>query len=208
MAYGFTAASSQYLSTSSSPASGSPMTISIWARPTSSNTAAISVGVSGGTHRNQITVTGGNIWAATQVGVTTSVNANGTSTATNNTRNICGVFNSSTSRNIYVDGVSEGSNTGNIGVQNAADSIIIGSRYSTTLGAYYSGWIAEVGIWNAALTDAEIASLAKGMTCDKIRPQSLVFYAPLVRDLIDQKGRLTITNNNGATVASHPRVYA
>jgi hypothetical protein len=33
------------------------------------------------------------------------------------------------------------------------------------------GRIAEVGIWNAALTAAEIASLAKGMTCDKVRPQ-------------------------------------
>jgi hypothetical protein len=67
---------------------------------------------------------------------------------------------------------------------------------------------AEVGIWNAALTAAEIASLAKGMTCDKIRPQNLVFYAPLVRNLQDVKGGLTITNNNGATVANHPRVYA
>ena len=45
------------------------------------------------------------------------------------------------------------------------------------------------------------------MTCDKIRPQNLVFYAPLVRDLIDQKGGLTITNNNAATVANHPRIY-
>jgi len=73
---------------------------------------------------------------------------------------------------------------------------------------YFPGIIAEVGIWNVALTQPEIASLAKGMTCDKVRPQSLVFYAPLVRDLIDQKGGLTITNNNGATVANHPRVYA
>lgn len=67
---------------------------------------------------------------------------------------------------------------------------------------------AEVGIWNAALTDAEVASLAKGMTCDKVRPQSLVFYAPLIRDLQDARGGLAITNNNGATVANHPRVYA
>ena len=71
----------------------------------------------------------------------------------------------------------------------------------------FNGSLAEVGIWNAALTADEIASLAKGMTCDKIRPQSLVFYAPLVRDLIDQKGGLTITNNNAATVAAHPRIY-
>ena len=70
------------------------------------------------------------------------------------------------------------------------------------------GKIAEVGIWNAALTAEEIASLADGMTCDKVRPQSLVFYAPLVRDLIDYKGGLAITNTNTATVADHPRVYA
>jgi len=70
-----------------------------------------------------------------------------------------------------------------------------------------NGLIAEVGIWNVALTVAEIASLAKGITCDKVRPQSLVFYAPLVRDLSDQKGGRAITNNNGATVANHPRIY-
>ena len=69
------------------------------------------------------------------------------------------------------------------------------------------GRLAEVGIWNIDLTAAEIASLAKGMTPDKIRPQSLVFYAPLVRNLIDQKGGLALTNNNSATVANHPRLY-
>jgi hypothetical protein len=71
----------------------------------------------------------------------------------------------------------------------------------------YSGRIADVGVWSTDLNDSEIAALAKGMTCDKIRPQSLVFYAPLVRNLIDAKGGLTITNNNSATVADHPRIY-
>ena len=72
---------------------------------------------------------------------------------------------------------------------------------------FFNGLLAEVGIWNAALSPAEIASLAKGVTCDKIRPQNLVFYAPLIRDLLDQKGGKTITNNNGATVANHPCIY-
>ena len=62
-------------------------------------------------------------------------------------------------------------------------------------------------MWNAALTDAEIASLAKGYKPTRIRPQSLVFYAPLIRDLQDTRGSLAITNNNSATVANHPRVY-
>jgi hypothetical protein len=69
------------------------------------------------------------------------------------------------------------------------------------------GLSADVGIWNVALTAAEIASLAKGMACDKVRPQSLVFYAPLARDLIDVRGGRAITNNNTATVANHTRIY-
>jgi hypothetical protein len=96
-------------------------------------------------------------------------------------------------------------NTLTTAITNAVVPQINGRNGANNLNSFQA---AEVGIWNAALTAAEIASLAKGMTCDKIRPQSLVFYAPLVRDLIDQKGGLAITNNNGATVATHPRVYA
>ena len=119
-----------------------------------------------------------------------------------------GVFESSTSRTAYINGVVGATNTTNIGSQNAANTITIGARWNGSLGNYYNNDISEVGIWNVALTAAEIASLAGGMTCDKVRPQSLVFYAPLVRNLQDVKGGLTITNNNTATVAAHPRVYA
>lgn len=88
------------------------------------------------------------------------------------------------------------------------DRLGVGALVRGNVAAFYNGQAAEVGIWNAALTADEIASLADGFTCDKVRPQSLVFYAPLVRDLIDYKRGLTITNNNTATVANHPRVYA
>ena len=110
---------------------------------------------------------------------------------------------------IYANGT-QGTNaiTGNnltTAITNAVVPQINGRNGANNLNSFQS---AEVGIYNAALTAAEVAALAKGMTCDKVRPQSLVFYAPLVRDLIDAKGGLTITNNNGATVANHPRVYA
>jgi len=61
-------------------------------------------------------------------------------------------------------------------------------------------------MWQATLTAEEVASLSKGMTCDKIRPQSLVFYAPLVREIQDLARGMTLTNTN-STVANHPRVY-
>jgi hypothetical protein len=75
------------------------------------------------------------------------------------------------------------------------------------IGAWSTGDFAEIGIYQAALTDSEVASLAKGMTCDKVRPQSLVTYIPLVRDIQDLARGMTLTNTN-STVATHPRVYA
>ena len=121
----------------------------------------------------------------------------------------CGIFESTSLKKAYLNGANEGTNTVAITNETAATELLIGARRNNgAVGTYYGGLIAEVGIWNVALTQPEIASLADGMTCDKVRPQSLVFYAPLVRDLIDVKGGLTITNNNGATVANHPRVYA
>ena len=132
-----------------------------------------------------------------------------TTTSADTWHHAAGVYESATSRTPYLDGVAGTTNTTNSGTQNAADYINVGTRTaSSAQTSFFDGQIAELGVWNAALTAAEIASLAKGMTCDKVRPQSLVFYAPLVRDLIDYKGGLTLTNNNTATVANHPRVYA
>jgi hypothetical protein len=119
----------------------------------------------------------------------------------------CGVFTSATNRELFLNGASVGTST--VSAEPTVSLLKIGARTSSgSVGNFMQDDIADVGIWNVALTAAEIASLADGMTCDKIRPQSLVFYAPLVRDLIDVKGGLTITNNNSATVANHPRVYS
>jgi hypothetical protein len=120
----------------------------------------------------------------------------------------CGVQSATNNRTAYINGGSSSTNATTVNF--TANKFIIGAGKDNggNFILFADARIAECGIWNAALTAAEIASLAKGMTCDKIRPQSLVFYAALVRDLIDQKGGLTITNNNGATVANHPRVYA
>jgi len=120
----------------------------------------------------------------------------------------CAVHESNTSRTVYANASGTNNTTSVSGGVNSPAVFVGARRLNGVIGTYYTGLIAEVGIWNVALTADEIASLAKGMTCDKVRPQSLVFYAPLVRDLIDYKGGLTITNNNSATVANHPRVYA
>jgi len=119
----------------------------------------------------------------------------------------CGVFESSTSRKILLNGGSSVTNSTSRNVS-GQNNISIGTRFAAgAQGAFANALIAEAGIWNVALTDDEIASLAKGMTCNLVRPQSLVFYAPLIRELQDIKGGLTLTNNNTATVVDHTRVY-
>ena len=111
---------------------------------------------------------------------------------------------SSTSRLVYTNGVSGTISTTNLNPGTFTE-LKIGARPG---GINMTGLIAEVGVWDIDLNADEIASLSDGMTCDKVRPQNLVFYAPLIRDLQDVSGGLTITNNNTATVAAHPRVYA
>jgi len=162
----------------------------------------------------------GNAWAITahgnvagdpvqavQTGAATA--SQKTAFTTNTWHQVTGVFNATDSRTVYLDGSAGTTNTVSEVGATTATTLRIGTvLFNGSNILFTDGRIAEVGIWNAALTAAEVASLAKGMTCDKVRPQSLVFYAPLVRDLIDYKGGLTITNNNTATVANHPRVYA
>jgi hypothetical protein len=211
MAYQFTAASSQHMSVASAPVTNVPMTLACRANFSaagSGNWVLMSVGQSGSpSHRAVLLRTSGTL-NAQSVG-TADVRATSPSILTTATDyHAAAVFESTTSRAIYINGAVEGSNAGTSTLNTLNDFLIGARRNNGTAGLFMDGTLAEVGIWNAALTDAEIASLAAGMTCDKVRPQSLVFYAPLVRDLVDVKGGLTITNNNGATVANHPRVYA
>jgi hypothetical protein len=192
------------------PVTTSPWTINFWFRTTNMSQVKCLIALNNSGNNNVYATVyfrgdlpGDPIQILNQGG-SSQFNATTTSGCTSNTwHNACYVESSSSSRIIYLDGGSatinttaanySGLNSLNIGAFNAIEN--------------FSGEIAEVGLWNTALTAPEIASLSKGMTCDKIRPQSLVFYAPLVRDLIDQRGGRTITNNNGATVANHPRIY-
>ena len=205
--------STQYLS-ASAPANGSPMTIAAWCNPRIVQSGVpVSVGVGSGSHRNQLQVVNGGVGVlAVQLaavgGLGTFTQPTTDTSASGKWLHGAAVFTSATSRTPYLNGAAGTTNTADVGTQNTFNATTIGARWSTTLGLYFDGDIAEVGVWNVALTAAEIASLAKGFTCDRVRPQSLVFYAPLIRDLVDVRGGLAITNNNTATVANHPRVYA
>lgn len=217
MAYSFSSASSQYLSIPTAVVSAPPLTICAWqifpTLPTTANPAndivSLSSQTSSSVYRINYNPFNNPPMRLADAAASGSSVYFGSPTA-NTWFHYAGVFTSTTSRTPYFNGTAGTTDTTSVTHSTLPTHTTIGALFAGTSTPiqFNNGRIAEVGIWNAALSAAEIASLAKGMTCDKVRPQNLVFYAPLVRALVDQKGGLALTNNNGATVANHPRVYA
>lgn len=122
----------------------------------------------------------------------------------------CAVFIANNNRAVYLNGGNKG--TDNVQeLVNNLDTTSIGAnhRSSMTFARYTSGYLAECGIWNAALTDAEVAVLAEGYSPLLVRPQSLVSYWPLIGRTspeIDPVGGSDLTLVNGPTVGAHTRV--
>jgi hypothetical protein len=112
----------------------------------------------------------------------------------------CGVFSSSASRTVYLDGGSSATNTALR--TPIIDRLQVG-QWRTSL--HFNGSIAEAAFWTAALNADEVAALSKGVCPRLIRPQNLEIYLPLARDLIDIRGRTLTTS--GTTVVPHPRIY-
>jgi hypothetical protein len=208
MAYEFNG-TSQYLDTQSSPISGYPLTMFFRGTGRTQGRAGMVVTVNSGANpdRHQVSYSSGGVIAAASVVDPNSGAANtSTGVATNTPFAALGVYSSSTSRTAYLNGGEKVSNATNL-TPTGFNAIGIAARFASSWGSFFDGRMSDVAIWNDALTDDEAVSLAKGFKAYRIRPQSLVFYAPLIRTLQDLRGGLTITNNNSATVARHPRVY-
>lgn len=210
MAYSFASASTQYLS-GSSPVGGTlPITIACWARPTAVAVTQGLIELKNVGRTQFFLMYFGNDAAPNeplfvyQSGATTGSQGSKTRYAANTWNHCASLYSSTTSRTSLLDGASGTTNTTNTGASSVADMIIASNG---SISALLNGRMAEVAIWSANLNAAEIVSLAKGFKPTRIRPQSLVFYAPLVRNLQDVRAGLALTNNNTATVADHPRVY-
>lgn len=223
MARNFTKASSHYLEHAAAVVSSMPLTMACWGRA-SSYTAeaahslmAISRASGGVTDCylldvvNVSTLPGYPVlraWSGTGTGAT---GIYGTTTATAGTWfHAASVFASSTSRSCYLNAAKATttvSQTGGAFLNRTSIGRI--ANYKGTPINYWNGDIAEAGIWSAALTDGEVASLADGVSPLLVRPESLVAYWPLIgRDSpeSDRVGGFGMTVT-GATAAAHPRIY-
>lgn len=128
--------------------------------------------------------------------------------ATNTWHTVGGVHVSNTSRSVFLNGTKNTSVGNAAGITNVP-FLGVGIRYNslTTPNSPALGIsIAEVGVWDAVLTDEEFGILAKGVSPLSVRPQNLKHYIPLVRDPVDYM-LSPPTVSGSPTIVDHPRVY-
>lgn len=203
--------SSDYAEVATSPVSGMPLTISAWFNTPLISAQGQIVSVNLGLEADfamLIRSSGGIRARQTEASGAQDSSTSGSIVVVDTWNHGVAVFSSTTSRTVYLNNVA-----GTVGTVSVATStptkVLIGARYSAGVKAeFFNGKIAEVGIWNVALTAAEIAILSLGVSPLFIRPQNLVSYVPLIGRTspeIDYKGTgLTLT---GTATADHPRVY-
>lgn len=189
-----------------------PFTINFWFYPTISGLGTMQMVVLHNTVDNQR--------HAVQINTTTSrliynafttTNALATAGAnyTLNAWNMAtAVGTSSTSRTIYINGGNSVTNTTARAITTPT-RWLLASNYSTSVIPTYEGRVAELGIWNIALSTDDITSLYTGQKPTMIRPDSLKVYVPLVRDILDNKeATSSITSTiTDTTVVDHVRRY-
>lgn len=119
----------------------------------------------------------------------------------------CGVFAATNDRRVFLNGGSKGTNaTENEPTIANMDRLVIGRLEDLSPGQPFDGRIAEVVVWNVALTDAEVAIIARpGFPQHRYRPGNIIGYWPLGMgspepDWSGQGNNLTVT---GATIADH-----
>lgn len=105
----------------------------------------------------------------------------------------------------FLNGINDGNMTSAKSIQNTASTFRIGELGGANNPV--DGLLAEVGIWNVALTDAEMMALAKGVSPRLIRPGNLKGYWPLwgtgspERDQSGQGSHLTMSGTvNAGTI--------
>lgn len=203
-----------YVEATSGVVTAVPLTMSCWFNldNATANQTLMSVSASGATSARFAMIAAGAavndpLRAAVQAGGTV-VNAEAGTFLADTWHHGCAVFTSATSRTIYLDHATSGTNTTNI-TPNAAliNRTNLASQWgSGARGVTANGEIMEAAIWNVALEDAEIKALAQGFKPTQIRPNALVFYAPIIREIADYARGVTL-NQNATTVTPHHRRY-
>ena len=174
-----------FLQRDSTPVTAAPFTASLWFRADSigkSGTALfigdkdvadeqyrlqIAGAVAGDPVRWRIRNSAGTLTIATTTGYSANI-----------WHHACAVEASATDHRVFIDGGSKATSTTSKTVA-GSDRLTVGRNGDSTPDGEYDGRVCELAIWNVALTDEEVKALAGGVSPLRIRPDNLVFYAPI-----------------------------
>lgn len=197
-----------------------PVTIACWAKTSITGSTQIMGGLytSGSAfNRNAFNLVVGstNVVSAIAGGGTGGNSASSsTSISANTWFHACGVWTSATSRAAFLNGGGKGTDTVSqtpAGINRTSIGVGDGSSASTPFAPAGTGDIAEYAIWNVALTDAEVASLADGIHPFLVRPSALVAYYPLSGryspEINLESNSAIMTMQGTLTQSAHPRIF-
>lgn len=179
--------SSDYLENTNAVVTALPITMACWFYAGSDTTDEVimAVGDTDGVPRVQLQTAGTQGgdpigWGCT--GATTSATPRTTTGYTAGVwHHACGRSASATSHRVWLDGGGGATAITNVGTWSGPIRTNVGCRWNSgSRGAFFNGRLAHAAIWSVALTDAEVAVLATGVSPLLVRPTSLVSYWPLL----------------------------
>lgn len=202
----------QHLEISSAVISSEPISFAcwLWMDSISENNNMIVIGDSAGPDLIRMhahgSAAGDKIKAQAYDGTSSGIAETTTGFSATTWTHTAAVFTSDSSRSVYIDGGSKGTDTTAV-TASGMDNTRLSGYNADSVTVSYDGRLAEFGVWNVALTDAEVASLASGFSPLMIRPDGLVAYWPLIGRTspeIDVVGGFDMTLINSPTTAAHP----
>ncbi len=207
MAYNFDG-TSEFFTLGSMPVTAPPFTVVGWGQPDSELSFNVMFSIEqpndGHTLEWRGDVTNDPIRAYSVEGGVADAFSDKTNYANGVWAHAAGVWGSTASRTAYLDGAAGTENTSTITPGTLNASYI--AKRSIFGDAFFNGKLAEMAVWNIALTTEQIAILAARYSPLFVRIQSLVFHAPLIREAIDIVGGTTLTATGTPDVFTHPRI--
>ena len=218
MARHFNGADNEYLKNANAPVTAYPLTMACWFNSYSATADQYFICVVDydtdpiGDFQALVARGGGTgdpVWASSyRTGQSAASAVTSSGYSINTWHHACGVFAAADDRAVFIDGGSKGTNATSVVMEHISACSIGTVWRNDNPSVWMYGAIAEAAMWNAALTDEEVAILAKGYSPLLVRPQNLVAYWPLIRDTDDDiVGGFSMTPVNSPTVAAHPRVF-
>ena len=201
----FTNAANGRLTEAVATVTATPVTFAAWVKPSALTANQAIVGLS---HSSQtslyyfmfLAVTTGRLsfrhGSGTLVG--------GANISTGVWTHVCARLNASYDASLYVNGVSDAwsSSVGTVPSVTTTEYLNRGPTFTTP----FLGDVAEIGIWNANLSDGEIKSLAMGVRPLRVRPSNLKRYRPFL-DNTNCIMSNTVATGVAPSASTHPRVF-